>query len=109
MNAYYVRQIDVEKKRLHVGPRVQCTMQRQTATSLCAGDLRLRKILNTLNSLGIVRSVDQCVFHDAFLQACLPKIYGSDWNSNSVRVMREFNLKEIRYETLVMTPRRYCF
>jgi len=47
------------------------------------------------------------LFHKYFLQACLPKIYGSQWSENSVRVMRAHGLKNLRQEVLATTPRRW--
>lgn len=97
----------LEQRRLHVGSRVSRTLSKYTSRALCGGDLRLRNIRKTLNSLGIIRSADQITFHEAFIQACLPHIYGEDWNSHSVRVLQEMNVKEIHYEVLCMTPRRW--
>lgn len=99
--------IELEQQRLHIGSRIERTLGRASATDLCTGDMRLRNIRHTLNHLGIIRSADQIQFHEAFLQACLPKIYGSDWDLHSLRVMREFDIKRIRYEVLAMTPRRW--
>ena len=96
----------MELQRNYVGSRVDRTLNKTTARVFCQGDVRLANIYKTLDSLGIIRSADQIAFHDAFIQACLPHIYREDWNANSVRVMKEFSLKQIRYETLIMTPRR---
>jgi hypothetical protein len=47
-------------------------------------------------------------FHKAFTNACLPKIYGEkDWNENSVRVMQQLKINEIRFEVTAITPRRW--
>ena len=40
------------------------------------GDLRLEAIRKTLGSLGYHRSKQQKIFHNAFIKACLPIIYG---------------------------------
>lgn len=72
----------------------------------CQGDLYLAKLTEMLDSWpGFTRSVDQRTFHDAFIKANLPKIYGKDWDSNCVRVMKQFDLKSIEYDVLCMTPR----
>ena len=91
------KQLGIDERRLHIGTRVERTLGQSGATDLCAGDMRLRNIRHTLNNMGYVRSADQIRFHEAFLQACLPKIYGSDWDLHSQRVMREFNIKQIQY------------
>lgn len=34
-------------------------------------------------------------------------IYGSDWEYNADRVMRELGIDRIRYEVMIQTPRRF--
>lgn len=85
------------------------------ASSASDGDRRLAMLLWWLNNIGdIRRSPDQCKFHEYFVNACLPQIYGEkEWNEKSVRVMQERGLTRIRYEVTAITPRRYvhvsCF
>lgn len=65
----------------------------------CLGDIRLRKIKTQLNMFGVTRSQDQKRFHDAFILACLPKIYGDkEWNKYSERILRENKIQTIHYE-----------
>jgi hypothetical protein len=72
------------------------------------GDKRLAEIRYLLNNLGPwKRSEDQIKFHNAFIIACLPHIYGKDWNANGARVLKELNITQIEYEVLCMTPRRF--
>ena len=40
--------------------------------------------------------VIEVLFHRHFTNSVLPKLYGKEWNENSVRVMRERQIKEIR-------------
>jgi hypothetical protein len=63
----------MEIKRRTVFTREMVTMLKHTASALSAGDIRLRNVRKTLDSLGIIRSHDQIRFHEAFIQACLPK------------------------------------
>lgn len=72
------------------------------------GDQRLQEIRYWLNNLGEwVRSPDQIIFHEAFIVACLPHIYGKDWSNAGARVLREMGLSHIDYEVLCQTPRRF--
>lgn len=75
------------------------------------GDLRLKKIHYLLDHafdhMGWQRSEAQVEFHDAFIIACLPKIYGDEWESQSSRVMAEFGITEIKQLVLAITPRRF--
>lgn len=72
-----------------------------------SGDKRLATLRWTLNNLGLTRSSDQVIFHDQFTQACLPLLFGDEWNNHSVRIMQQENLTEISPEVLIMTPRRW--
>lgn len=78
-----------------------------TSTVGSLGDERLKKLRYYLNNTGFDRSADQILFHEHFIQACLPLIYGVDWDRNSVRVMEEFDIVELKSEVLCMTPRRF--
>jgi len=106
MRAYLAKETEKEEKRRNVGSRVDKSLKKHTISNLCAGDVRLRNLNKMLNSLGILRSRDQIVFHEAFIQACLPHIYGKDWSEHSLRVLKDLELTRIDFEVLVMTPRR---
>lgn len=71
------------------------------------GDRRLALLRHTLNNMGIKRSVDQQQFHEHFIHACLPQIYGNDWEENSVRILEQEKLQLIERGLLIMTPRRW--
>lgn len=73
-----------------------------------SGDATLAKIRYWLNNLdNWKRSADQILFHEHFLIACLPHIYGKDWNANGARVMASMGISAIDYEVLCQTPRRF--
>jgi hypothetical protein len=72
-----------------------------------SGDKRLTTLRWTLNNIGLTRSTDQVIFHDQFTQACLPLLFGDEWNNHSVRIMQQENLTGISPEVLIMTPRRW--
>jgi len=92
------RSIKRDREVRHVSSRVDLSLNKRNVSSVCDGDRRLQNIQATLNGLGIVRSADQILFHESFTQACMPHIYGKDWASHSVRVMRERGIKKINFE-----------
>ena len=47
------------------------------------------------------------MFHNRFIKACLPIIYGADWERCSERVLREYGIDRIHPEVLIQTPRRF--
>ena len=75
-----------------------------------SGDKRIRELrdaLSQLDQLGFMRSSHQREFHEAFIGACLPQIYGEDFDRNLVKILRENNMDEIRCEIMVCCPRRW--
>ena len=73
------------------------------------GDARIAEIRARLDSFeGFARSEAQKRFHVSFLQSLLPHIYGSvDFERHRERILRENDMKEVTYDTLVCTPRRF--
>jgi hypothetical protein len=103
-----VAERDVALQRLTVRDRIAVIEQDKVSTGDSDGDYRMRQLRWILNNLGIVRSADQIVFHEAFIKACLPLIYGvREWETSMVRVLEEYNIKRIQAEVLIMTPRRW--
>lgn len=72
------------------------------------GDTRLANIHKTLESFGkLRRAPHQAMFHDKFIISCLPHIYGSEWEWNQIRVLKQHNIPKINHEVMVVTPRRF--
>lgn len=78
-------------QRRKVQSREDVTMNKNTANSLCSGDIRLRNVRRTLDSVGIIRSSDQISFHEAFIAACLPKSKINDITHMCIYIFREFS------------------
>lgn len=95
-----------EKERRHIRSRGDVAMD-PDATVRCVGDERCSLLAYYLNSMGYERSVDQMMFHEHFLQAVLPLLYGDEWDRNSARVMADHDIKTLMTEVLCMTPRRF--
>lgn len=71
------------------------------------GDFVVEEIFTVLDSMGLRRSEQQREFHREFVKACLPKIYGESFETERERILEKFNLKQIEYEVLIMTPRQF--
>jgi hypothetical protein len=96
------------EQRQKLQTRIQLSTNPLRDIGFSNGDAKLRKIRYWLNNLGEwVRSADQQLFHEHFLIACLPHIYGKDWNANGARVMASLGIDKIDYEVLCQTPRRF--
>lgn len=74
---------------------------------VCEGDRRLRLIEQYLYSSGYKLTLDQQTFARKYVDACLPLIYGKEWSSNSVRVMRERGIDKMMSDVMVICPRRF--
>lgn len=74
-----------------------------------SGDQRMKALHKRLAELDVYfpRSQQQREFHDAFIQACLPLIYGKDLNRHLVRILRSLNANKLQCEVMICTPRRF--
>lgn len=82
----------------------------QRWSSFSTGDERiaaLRAALAQLDRLGFQRSNHQREFHEAFIAACLPQIYGDDLDRCLMRILEENDCDEIHSELMVCCPRRW--
>lgn len=77
------------------------------------GDVRYRRVLDRLDNFELApgermeRSPVQKMFHRWFIQACLPWIYGTDWEANAQRVLKQHQLKRCYQEVFCISPRRF--
>lgn len=72
-----------------------------------SGDEILEKMQYLLETgFGVSRSPTQVQIHKEFIESCLPKIYEATWTNNSARIMKQFNVKQLIQEVLVVMPRR---
>lgn len=59
-------------QRMRVSTAVNLSTDLLRDMRQCAGDLTMDAIARVLNEMGCTRSEHQAMFHDAFIQACLP-------------------------------------
>lgn len=57
----------------------------------------------------IKRSTDQRNFHRHMMNACLPKIFGAEWDTSSESILQRLGLSEakINSQVVISTPRRW--
>lgn len=101
------KEFDEYNERRRIGTRVDISTNPLRDAKTNIGDIRLKKIRKLLNCFGLVRSQDQQLFHEWYVKACLPIIYGDGFLPNYTRVMRENELKKLSQEILVLAPRRF--
>lgn len=72
-----------------------------------SGDERLRKVEDIFfNGFGITWSATQAKIFNVLVDCCLPIIYGSEWESVKMRVMKQRGLDRLQQESLVNMARR---
>lgn len=96
-------------KQTHMVQTIYDEAMKPDYTRECMGDKRLRLLRRILDAYGPQwkRSEHQKMFHEGFIVACLPVIYGSDWETHSLRVLQEFRVTDTKYGVLCRTPRRF--
>lgn len=65
-------QCDEAKQRMRLSTAQALSTDLLRDVRQCAGDLTMDAIARALNNMGCVRSEFQAMFHEAFIQACLP-------------------------------------
>ena len=70
------------------------------------GDKYFANFRKSLFSMGFEPNENQIKFWRGFEQACVAWFYGDTWAANRHRVLKSLNVKQVRSEVLVMTPRR---
>jgi len=98
------------KARHNIPRKYEYSLPRFVKMVQSDGDKRVRMLrtaLEQLDHLGFRRSAHQRQFHEAFIGACLPQIYGQDLNRMLPRILRENNMEEIHCEIMVCCPRRW--
>lgn len=91
-----------------VRPRVEIACAPPESHDTDQGDANLAGIMRTLEAFGM-RSEDQKHFHNMFIEASLPHIYGgrTAWPQVAERVMERMKIGKIQSEVFVLTPRRW--
>lgn len=76
----------------------------------CEGDRRvaaMQKALAYLDRVGYARSKQQKIMHTAMIVLSLKSYYGEDLEQNLVRLLRKYNISELRTEGIFLAPRRF--
>jgi hypothetical protein len=71
------------------------------------GDQKLRRLRLILDSFPITRGEIQIMFHEKFIQSCLPIIYRGEWDYNFDAIMRRNRITQIFLERILICPRRF--
>jgi hypothetical protein len=87
---------------------IQQSIQGQLSANSAAGDMIVAKLYRLFyRGMGVVWQNHQSQIFEAFVDACMPKIYGDQWPMVQQRVMTQRNIHPRLYqEVLIVTNRR---
>lgn len=106
----WIKHCEKLKKQCLVPERWQYYAELSATKIQTTGDSKLKALMHALerlDALGFKRSKSQKLFHKAYIGACLKKIYGPDLYKNLGRLLREYDLDELRSDVILCTPRRH--
>jgi hypothetical protein len=107
LESYEYQAKDFEKSTT-IRTREEISLDTLRSKNANLGDMRCGMINKTLESYGNMRRAPhQAMFHEKFFTSCLPHIYGSEWEWNQKRVLKQYNLTRIKSEVMVIAPRRF--
>ena len=104
---YWKEQKENVQKNSKFLRRTTVYKKENAAKSSMSGDETLKQINFLLESgFGVKRSPMQKDIHKQFIESCLPKIYQRDWAKSAPSILKQFNVKQLIQEVLVVMPRR---
>lgn len=94
-----------QNKCLRKTTRLKKQYKAQQVTQ-CGDDIvqNIQKLLE--KGFGYNRSQTQVEIHAEFIKSCLPKIYQSVWAQSAPSILKQYNVKQLIQEVLVVMPRR---
>lgn len=101
------KKYEEHKLRTRIGRRIDISTADSSVKTFNRGDARLAKLRWLLDNFGVRRSVEQKQFHEAYIRACLPWIYGDEFEANYARIMQENAIKKLIQNVLGLAPRRF--
>ena len=112
--AYFDAECEREKNERKTEARSTTGMlPRSDKTRGFEGDRRVDKLRYYLENgfvddrgKSIMRSKEQRLIHETFIRSALPKIYQGEWEDNQERILRQYGIKKLQQEALVVMPRR---
>jgi hypothetical protein len=102
--------LERENSKINIHPKYEYYTNPDLLDKQSNGDTLLNRLVETLSkfdALGWKRSKHQVDFHKAFIGAILKKIYGNEIYANLPRLLKEYDMDELRPDVVVCTPRRY--
>jgi hypothetical protein len=100
-------------KRMTIHRKSEYYINTNLVEKQSSGDIKLKNLMSVLEFFDRAeggkykRSKHQIDFHKAFIGAILKKIYGPEIHSHLGKLLRDFELDELRPDVIVCTPRRY--
>lgn len=107
----YLEQCEDLLRRKRIRPRTEVLdAKRQklwTPRQNLGGDALLRNLRDCLASMPMVRSPDQRNFHEMFLNAIVAQLYGTEFDRDYARILRDNKWSTTKPFTFISCPRRW--
>ncbi len=110
---YYKQQAAIKKSQLAPQTRHDRIKFKNISDNTLKGTIRVNRIRSLLNDafiddMGrpIRRSEPQHDVHEAYIRACLPKIYEEEWDDNREAIMERYEIDRLQMWVLVVMARR---
>ena len=110
---YYKEQAAIKKSQLVPKKRRDQIRAKNSSSGVLKGTVRVDRIRSLLNDafvddmgIPIRRSEPQHTVHEAYIRACLPKIYEEEWDDNREAIMEKFEIERLQMWVLVVMARR---
>lgn len=105
---FHERNFEIKRRDRQILLREEMATERlgSNEVEFSAGWLRYLRLQQTLNSMGVVRSSRQRKIHETFIMATIHHLWGNEWESCKVQVMRKLKMTKRKEQAMCVAPRR---
>jgi len=96
-----------KNKKRKLTTRFDAIEESRSNATFSDGDARYIAMLKSLDELCGTRTNVQKAIHFWCMQSILPHIYGKEWGTESLRVLRAHGLQKVNLEVFCLLPRRF--
>ena len=107
---YYDEELANTCKSIKLMPRnyyADPIVQQTRSLKSVHGDVLLQRIRNYLEKMPVIRSHHQKEFHEEFLRAVAPGLYGPSFEIEYQRILKQNGWTHVNPQAMVITPRRW--
>ena len=105
---FHQRNFDIKRRNRQILLREEVAAERMGSNDVefSTGWLRYLRLQQCLNSMGVIRSARQRKIHETFIMATIHHLWGTEWESCKVQVMRKLKMTKRKEQAMCVAPRR---